>query len=51
LRPEGVEVSHVYRERKKNLVQLIQFNPVQQASSSRLEKKNLFCILMSKSGL
>jgi hypothetical protein len=27
---EGVEVSRVYRERKKNLVQLIELNPVQQ---------------------
>ncbi len=35
----------------KNLVDLIEFNPVQQASYSRLEKKKKNCILMIKSGL
>jgi hypothetical protein len=37
---ERVEVLRVYRERKKNLLQWIELNPVQQDSSSRLEKIN-----------
>ena len=32
---ERVEASHMYKERQKNLVQLIELNPVQQQSAGK----------------
>ena len=42
-------MSCVHRERKKNLVQLIELNPVQQQPTGNFFI--LFCHLMTKSGL